>query len=185
MGPVSASHELIRCARAGDHQAFTSLIKDADERMRRLAYRLLGSRAAMDDALQDAYLKAYRNIGSYRGQAAFTTWLYRIVYRTCLDHLKAQQRRAETDLGVVTELAADPTDIGQHRVEVDALSRALRTLPADQAAVVLLVDGDGCSYQQAATILEVREGTIASRLNRAHRTLRAALQSESEKGCLP
>ena len=182
MSQPSASRELVQHARAGDHQAFTALIRDADERMRRLAYRLLGSRTAMDDALQDAYLKAYRRFGSYRGQGAFSTWLYAIVYRTCLDHLKAQRRRAETDLGSTTELEADETDIGQRQGDADALNRALRALPAEQAAVVLLVDGDGCTYDQAAAILEVREGTIASRLHRAHRTLREALTAESEEG---
>ena len=73
MDPVSPSGDLIRQAQTGDHRAFTTLLRDSDERMRRLAYRLLGSRSAMDDALQDAYLKAYRGLDSYDGSAAFST----------------------------------------------------------------------------------------------------------------
>jgi len=79
--PVSPSGDLIRQAQSGDHRAFAALVGDCDEKMRRLAYRLLGSQAAMDDALQDAYLKAYRTLVSYDGRrSAFSTWLYTIVY---------------------------------------------------------------------------------------------------------
>lgn len=175
MGPVTPSPELVRDAQLGDHRAFTSLIRSADDRMRRLAFRLLGSQAAMDDALQDAYLKAYRHLCTYKGHAAFSTWLYRIVYRTCLDHLRTRSRRAEVDLDLEHTTVADTADHAARTADADALSSALGALPDDQAAVVLLVDGEGLSYAEAAAVLDVRSGTIASRLNRAHTALRTAL----------
>lgn len=181
MDPVTATSDLVLAAQAGDHRAFTQLLEQSDERMRRLAFRLVGSRTAMDDALQDAYLKAYRRIGAYRGDAAFATWLYAVVYRTCLDHLRARRRRREVDLELVDHTliaggtAADPAERAD---DADALAAALATLPTDQVAVVLLVDKDGLSYADTAAILGVREGTIASRLNRAHTTLRRSLDTE-------
>lgn len=178
MDPVTPANDLVRAAQVGDHRAFTTLIRSCDEPMRRLAYRLLGSQAAMDDALQDAYVKAYRKLDTHDGSAAFSTWLYTIVYRTCLDHLRTRQRRREVDLDLVEHAVSGGADPATQTADADALATALADLPPDQTAVVLLVDGDGLTYADAATILDVREGTIASRLNRAHATLRTALDPE-------
>lgn len=178
MDPVVRTGDLVREAQTGDHRAFTSLIGSCDERMRNLAFRLLGSPAAMDDALQDAYLKAYRKLGTYNGESAFSTWLYTIVYRTCLDHRRTRARRAEVDLTTAEATLADSADPAQQTADADALATALADLPPDQVAVVLLIDGDGLAYGEAAAILDVREGTIASRLNRAHNVLRPLLDDE-------
>ncbi len=175
MSPVTPSGDLVRAAQLGDHRAFTDLIRSADARMRRLAFRLVGSQAAMDDVLQDAYLKAYRHLGTYKGDAAFSTWLYRIVYRTCLDHLRTRSRRPEVGLYLGDAPPAADADHAARTVDADALISALGALRKDQAAVVLLVDGEGLSYAEAAAVLDVRSGTIASRLNRAHTALRTAL----------
>jgi len=77
---------------AGDRDAFGSLIRQHDLSMRRLAFGLVGDRGGMDDALQEAYLRAYRGLPSFHGDSAFGTWLYRIVYRTCLDELRRRVR---------------------------------------------------------------------------------------------
>ena len=179
MNPVAPVADLVRAAQTGDHRAFTDLIRSSDARMRRLAFRVLGSQTAMDDALQDAYLKAYRSIGTYSGAAAFSTWLYAVVYRTCLDHLRARSRRREVDLDIVEHaLAPGDDDPATNTTEAAALAAALAGLPPDQVAVVLLVDSDGLTYAEAAQVLDVAEGTIASRLNRAHTALRAVLDRE-------
>jgi RNA polymerase sigma-70 factor (ECF subfamily) len=178
--PVSPSDGLIRRAQTGDHRAFTVLLRQSDGRMRRLASGLMGSRSATDDALQDAYLKAYRDLGDYHGDAAFATWLHTIVYRTCLDNLRQHNCRAEVDLDAVPEPSGGSND-AERIVDADAVDTALRNLPPDQAAVVILVDGDGCSYQEAAAVLGVREGTIASRLNRARRALRESLSVDLDE----
>lgn len=181
--PVTPSGDLRGAARAGDHHAFTTLIRDADERMRRLAYRLLGSQAAMDDALQDSYLKAFRRIDSYDGAAAFSTWLYTIVYRTCLDHIRRRDRRAETGLADAdATVRSGEADHASQTTDAAALEAALAELPPDQAAAVLLVDGEGLSYTEAAQILDCAEGTVASRLNRAHAALRRVLDPSQGGG---
>lgn len=169
---------------------FIEALKRHDRELRALAYRLLRDRTAMDDVMQEAYLKAYHGLAGFRGEAQAKTWLYRIVYNACLDRLRSDGRRREMSLeggedsqgadGVsgaaatagVAATAADPADVAAHRGD---LASALATLSPDQRAAVLLVDAMGFSYGEAAEVVGVRPGTIGSRLNHAHALLRATL----------
>jgi RNA polymerase sigma-70 factor (ECF subfamily) len=174
--------ELIARARAGDARAFTALVRSHDDAMRGLAYSLLGSRTAMDDALQDAYVKAYRAIGSFRGSAAFGTWLHRIVRNTCIDHLRRSDRHREVSLELIVS-NPDP-DVGaeERLAERSRVGAALAALSDEQRGVVVLVDRDGCSYDEAAQLLGITPGTVASRLSRARSTLRATLGADPQEG---
>lgn len=175
-GPVLRSeHELIDLAVAGDHRAFGELVRTHDDRMRGLAWNMLGNRSAMDDALQDAYLKAYRSLAKFRRDAAFSTWLYRITYTTCIDHQRKRGRRAEVALDAVAEQRDNVIDLDDHFALHSELKDALQTLAPDQLAAVMLVDGEGLSYEEASEVLGVPPGTIASRLNRARASLRRTL----------
>lgn len=172
---TAAEPRLLRRARSGDVRAFEALIALHDRALRRLAYRLLGDAGAMDDALQEAYVKAYRSLRSFAGDAAFGTWLHRIVANACHDELR---RRARSGHGPF-ELDERQPDIapGPAR-EVAArldLAAALGTLAPELRAAVLLVDAEGLTYEQAGAALGVPAGTIASRLNRARAALRPAL----------
>ena len=89
-GPVS----MLESALAGDQRAFGLLLRHHDERMRALAWKLLGDRDRMDDALQEAYVKAWRSLGGFRQDADFGTWLYRITYNACLDELRRATNRS-------------------------------------------------------------------------------------------
>jgi RNA polymerase sigma-70 factor (ECF subfamily) len=178
-----AEVDLVTRSRAGDHRAFTLLLGWHDDRMRALAYRMLGSQAAMDDALQDAYLKAFRSLGRFKGESSFGTWLHRIVSRTCIDHLRTRRRRQEVPLDLVATSGPDAgSGPDQLVAERSALDRALADLPGDQRLVVLLVDGEGFSYEHVAGLLGTRPGTVASRLSRARASLRAALGADREEG---
>jgi RNA polymerase sigma-70 factor (ECF subfamily) len=173
---------LIARAREGDARAFTALVRSHDDDMRGLAYSLLGSRTAMDDALQDAYVKAYRAIGSFRGGAQFGTWLHRIVRNTCVDHLRRSNRRREVSLELIVS-NPDP-DVGAEErfAERSRIGTALAVLSHEQRCVVVLVDREGCSYEEAAQLLGISPGTVASRLSRARSTLRAALGANPQEG---
>ncbi|MEA2686582.1 MAG: polymerase sigma-70 factor, subfamily, partial [Actinomycetota bacterium] len=130
-------------------------------------------RDRMDDVLQEAYVKAFRSMPKFKGDAALGTWLYRIVYNACIDDLRS--RKATTSLDDQIETAdprPDPADVAVGRHD---LAAALDTLPADQKAAVLLVDAYGLDYKEAADALGVAAGTIGSRLNRARAALRTAL----------
>lgn len=164
-------------------QHFTELVQTFDPDMRRLAWRLLGSQSAMDDALQDAYLKAFRKLSTFQGDdSAFRGWLYRIVYNTCLDHLrKAKRHRDDVDIDAHRGIADQGIAIGDRVVRRSQLIRALQALPADQAAALTLVDGEGYSYDEVAVMLDAPRGTIASRVNRARASIRRLFEIDSEE----
>jgi RNA polymerase sigma-70 factor, ECF subfamily len=167
-------------ARAGDHGAFTRLLREHDPQLRGLAYTMLaGDAHAMDDVLQSAYLQAYRALPRYRAGAAVSTWLYRIVYNACIDELRRARRRPdpvdtrEPAFDRPTRAPGPDAVVGRN-----ATVRALAELPVDQRVTVVLVDGQGFSNNDAARILGVAPGTIASRLSRAHAHMRQILQPD-------
>jgi len=168
--------DVLQRAKEGDRHAFTEVVRHYDYRLRALAYRLLGDRAAMDDALQEAYVKAFRALPGFRGDAGVGTWLYQITYRACIDLHRRESRHQVDAAGWSPPDAAAPTaDPAVTAASRTDLQRALARLPVDQRAAVLLVDAEGLDYDAAATVLGVAPGTIASRLSRARAALRAAL----------
>jgi RNA polymerase sigma-70 factor (ECF subfamily) len=174
--PVTPS--VLERARRGDRDAFSALVRHYDPQLRALAYRLLGDRDRMDDALQEAYVNAFRALPRFRGQSDLGTWLYRIVYNACVDELERARRVVRLPL----EDAGDPVDPQPGPDETVArrrdLAAALAALPHEDRAAVLLVDAYGLGYRAAAEALDVPEGTVASRLNRARGSLRRALDDE-------
>ena len=179
----SADRELIERSTAGDPRAFAELVRVHDDRMRVVASRMLGSQAAMDDALQDAYLKAYRSLAGFRGEAPFEAWLQRVVTHTCIDHLRRQDRRAEVGLEAAAWSPQSGRAFDDRYADRSALGTALASLPAHHRAVVLLVDGEGYDYDEAAELLHTSRGTVASRLSRARAALRSALEAGREETC--
>jgi RNA polymerase sigma-70 factor (ECF subfamily) len=166
-------------ARHGDGVAFTALVRHYDDGLRALAYRLLGDRARMDDALQEAYLNAYRALPGFRGDASLRTWLYRIVYNACLDELR--RSRSVVAIDSVRTLPARTADPAESLSVRESLAAALDGLPPEDRAAVLFVDGAGFDYRGAAEVLGIPEGTVGSRLNRARADLRNAL-ADRRKG---
>jgi RNA polymerase sigma-70 factor (ECF subfamily) len=156
-----------------DADTFVQLLREFDLRHRRLAFRLLGDRERMEDVLQDAYTRAFRALPGFRGRAALHTWLYRIVYNACLDELRRSGTRREVSLDEWRERGSDRTDRVEERLDLEA---ALAALPVELRAVVLLVDADELSYDEAAEVLGIPAGTVASRLSRARDALKGALQ---------
>lgn len=177
---MSDDRVLVAQAAAGDADAFAALLRRHDDKMRGVVWRLVESRSVMDDVLQDAYLKAWRGLARFRGDAAFSSWLYRIVYTTTLDHLKAARRRKVVPLHEVADRSVD--DPSTAIADSAALREALADLPEDQLAVVALVDGQGESYDDVAALLGISAGTVGSRLSRARATLRKQLSSQNEGG---
>ena len=163
-------------ARAGDGAAFAALVRPHDARLRGLAYHLLGDRDLMDDAMQEAYMRAFTALPRFRGRSSIATWLYRLTYNACIDELRRARRRPPgAPLHEVDDSRSpvpDPGELVGGRAELrDAL---MELSPGDRAAV-WLVDAVGCDYAEAAAVLDVPEGTVASRLARARAALRRAL----------
>jgi len=159
----------------GGATEFMAMVRKHDPMLRALAWRLLGDVHLMDDAMQEASLKAFRSRGSFRGDAAVGTWLYRITYNVCLDLLRARARRPVDPLEAAADAVSttpDPADVATTRTD---LAAALAALPAEQRIAVLLVDAEGMDYAAAAEVLGVAPGTVGSRVSRGRAALRTAL----------
>jgi RNA polymerase sigma-70 factor (ECF subfamily) len=165
--------EKITPSGALDVDAFVALLREYDLQHRRLTFRLLGDRDRMDDVLQEAYARAFRALPRFRGSAAIGTWLYRIVYNTCLDELRRSGARKEVSLDEWRERVPIRGERVEERLDLEA---ALAALPVELRAVVLLVDADELSYDEAAEVLGIPPGTVASRLSRARDALKGALR---------
>ena len=168
-------------ARRGDHEAFAAVVRHYDAGLRALAYRLLGSRDRMDDALQEAYVKAFRALPRFRGESQLGTWLHRIVYNACVDELERASRARAVPFRETGEPDAAGPDHADGIVRRSSLETALASLAPQDRAAVLLVDAQGFDYRAAADVLGIPAGTVASRLSRARATLRRAL-AEPAKG---
>lgn len=169
-------------------EAFAGFVKRYDRQLRTLAFRLLGSANDMDDVLQEAYLKAYRAYPSFRHEATPSTWLYRITYNACIDHLRRNGRlESRGELSSIESLAEEgfeprsAEDVAAAVQMRQDLEAALAGLAAEHRAAVLLVDALGHDYTTAAAILGVAPGTVASRLSRARFALRATLTNGTEE----
>jgi len=173
---------LLRQHAAGDRDAFGELVRRHRDRLWAVALRTLGDPDDAADGLQDGLLNAFRRAGSYRGDAAVTTWLHRIVVNACLDRIRRGAVRPTTVLEDddhsqrLISSDPDPADTAARRIDVQA---ALATLPADQRAPLVLVDMEGFSVSETAEILGVPAGTVKSRCARARAKLAPLLAASS------
>jgi RNA polymerase sigma-70 factor (ECF subfamily) len=164
-------------ARRHDHAAFAAIVAHYDVRLRSLAFHLLKDAHLTDDAMQDAYVKAYKALPAFREESALGTWLYRITYTTCLDYLRRGGRvMVTTDGELPIDEAAIEIDPADELGDMYAVVEVLHTLPLEQRATVLLVGVQGFEYAQAAEILDVPVGTVASRMAAARTKLRKVLE---------
>jgi RNA polymerase sigma-70 factor, ECF subfamily len=153
-------------AQRGDRFAFEQLVERHQHRLFTLAARTLGTRTDAEDAVQDAFLRAWRNIGSFRGGSLFSTWLYRI----CVNAAHDQRERRKADPVEPVE-SADPRDRFADEELSGELQAALAALDAAQREVVVLYDVLGASYAEIAEITDSAEGTVKSRLFRGRAEL--------------
>ncbi len=171
-----ADPQLVRQAQQGDARAFADIVRHYEPRLRALAYRLLEDRDLTDDVLQEAFVRAFKSLGRFRGDSSFGTWLYRITYNACIDEL----RRRRKVVPLFDRETSDDTDTRsgpeETAIERGDLVAALASLPPDLRAAVILVDADGLDYAAAGEVLGVPAGTVGSRLNRARAVLRLALR---------
>lgn len=164
--------ELIAAHAAGDPQAFTEFVRRHRDRMWAVALRTMRDPDEAADALQDAFISAFRSAGSFRGQAQVTTWLHRIVVNACLDRLRRRQARPTFPLPEAGpgELSAPGDAIADRETQL-AVSHALEALPVEQRAAITLIDVEGYSVAEAAQLLGVAEGTVKSRCARGRARL--------------
>ena len=176
---------LVERVRGGDVAAFEPLVEKYRQRVYRLAFNVLRNQEDAWDAAQEAFIKAYKALPTFRGQSAFYTWLFRIVMNVA--HDKARQRGAQgrafgTERVTEEEWERTMPDPGEDpgasaaRAEQRArITRALETLPEHHRAIIMLSDLEGLSYREIADVLNIPMGTVMSRLHNARKRLRSAL----------
>ncbi len=178
---------LLRRAQNGDTQAFGELMTPHEKRIYALCFRMSGNREDALDCAQEAMLRVWRALGSYRKQASFTTWLYRVVTNTCLDSLRKKKIRPSISLDALTDMgfspqddSADPSFHAESTARKQTLHESIRELQPDMRAALILRDVQGFSYEEVAAILDTPLGTIKSRINRAREKLRSILFQNAE-----
>ncbi|MEV6650118.1 RNA polymerase sigma factor SigM [Streptomyces sp. NPDC051219] len=167
---------------AGDPDAFGEIVRRHRDRLWAVALRTLGDREEAADAVQDALVSAYRAAHTFRGQSAVTTWLHRITVNACLDRARkaASRKTSPMDDTERLEQLLEPHESAEAPAERQDLHRellaALRTLPPEQRAVLILVDMQGYPVAEAAQILDVPTGTVKSRCARGRARLQPILR---------
>ncbi len=181
---------LARLAKKGDRQAFKELVSMYEGRAKAVALGIMGNRDDAEDIVQEAFVKAYRNISSFRGQSSFYTWLYRIIHNLSIDASRRAYRRYEvsTDDSAKIDYAArqgssdnyighvDDPDQYMRRQEIRSrFSEALSALSPEHRTVITLREIDGLSYSEISDVVGCTKGTVMSRLHHARKKLQILL----------
>ena len=171
---------LVTSAKEGDRAAFDELVRATYAEAYTLAYRLTGNEEDARDVVQDAYLRAYKGLKRFRGEAAFPTWLYRITANCASTYLAKRTKARHEELTDETVPAddrpeSDPAAQADLVFEHERLNAALLTLPPEMRAVVVLRDVYDMPHEAIAAELGISEGAAKVRLHRARRRLRERL----------
>lgn len=167
--------DLLRQHLAGDPDAFGELFRRHRDRMWAVALRTTRDPELAADCVQDAFMSAFRRAESYRGDAAVTTWLHRIVVNACLDRLRRDRTASPLPERELPDQHDAPARVDT-RLEV---REALDRLPEGQRVALVLVDMHGLSVREAAAVLEVAEGTVKSRCSRGREAMATMLRERS------
>ena len=178
---------LLRRAQRGDPEAFGQLMEPMEQLVWRVCWHYTGDREASSDCAQDAMIRIWRGLESYRGDCAFESWVYRIAANCCMDWLRKKKRDRSVSMEPMRDQGFDPADTSpgtEARViakdERDRLREAIALLPDDQQDALVLTQLERVSYEEAARMLDTTEGTVKSRVNRAKARLRDLLSTEEE-----
>ncbi|NPV58496.1 MAG: sigma-70 family RNA polymerase sigma factor [Actinobacteria bacterium] len=179
--------ELVRDFLAGNGAAFEELVTRYQPTVMNMAYRLLGNRSDAADVCQEVFVLLLRKLGSFRGEAKFSTWLYRVSLNACHDYARKSRRNVSLsespgdDLPEIEQRladeGADAPEASMERAEVQkAVREAIARLPFKFKEIIYLHDISGYNYKEVAEILDISLGTVKSRLNRARNRLAVELR---------
>ena len=166
--------DLVERAQRGDHEAFDALAAAAYHRLYAIARRILRDGYAAEDAVQDALVKAWREIRGLRDPDAFDAWLHRLLVNACHDQIRRSRRRS-VELPDLDIERAEPRDDIARLADRDELDRAFLELSVEHRAVLVLTHYVGLPAPEVGRILGIPPGTVASRLHYGARAMRAAL----------
>lgn len=197
MSDRAADQALVERVQRGDKRAFELLVAKYQRKIFRLLSRLIRDPAEIEDVAQEAFIKAYRALPSFRGESAFYTWLYRIAINTAKNYLVAQGRRAPTttetgldeaesfEEGEQLRDVATPEAVLLSKQVAAAVNRAIEKLPEDLRTAIVLRELEGLSYEEIAESMNCPIGTVRSRIFRAREAianeLRPLLETSKDK----
>lgn len=181
--------KLVERVRKGDKAAFDELVSRYENKVYRLAIKLTRNEALAEEVLQEVFLRIYEKLDTFRGESAFSSWLYRIAANACFAKLNLEKKHQHTDLDEVTpqaeqalrerqespQEAPDRSLLSQEALTV--INRSIDRLPEDFRVVILLRDVEGMDNEEVARILELSVPAVKSRLHRARLLLRKRLAS--------
>ncbi len=188
MGEREIDQQLVERAQRGEKQAFELLVAKYQRKLGRLLSRFIRDPSEVEDVAQEAFIKAYRALPSFRGESAFYTWLYRIGINTAKNYLVAMGRRAPTTTEFDTEEAENFEgggllhDINTPESELmtkeiaQTVNEAMEALPEELKTAIMLREIEGLSYEDIATIMNCPIGTVRSRIFRAREAIAAKLR---------
>lgn len=173
-------HQIIQAVLSGDREAYAGLVRTYQARVLCLCRSMLSDPAQAEDAAQEIFLKAYRSLAQFRGRSAFSTWLYRIASRHCLDLLRRRARGPllswddllERHGEAVESLVSGRAEGGDPLEAADLARRLIATLPPDQRAALVLRESQGLTYQEIAEAMDCSLDSAKARLRRARENLR-------------
>ena len=182
-------YALVQRIQSGDSDAFAVMMDLYQKQVYNLALRTVGNPEDAADMTQEAFLRAYRAIGSFRGDSKLSVWLYRLTQNVCIDFLRSKGRKPTVSLTVeneadeVQELDVaddrfDPEEQYQRKALRDAVRRGLMALPEEYREILILREINGLSYAEIGERLQLEEGTVKSRLVRARKKLCEFLQRD-------
>ena len=178
--------EIIEKGLGGDVNAFEELVLRYEKTVYNLALRMVSDRDDAFDMTQEAFIKAYNSLPSFRGDSKFSVWLYRITTNICLDFLRSKKRRPQVSLTAhddededvqldIPDPAADPEGQLIKKLGMQSLSEGLKLLPDKQRQILVMRELGGMSYAEIGAALSLEEGTVKSRIFRARKRLSAYL----------
>jgi len=185
-------HELVQKVQQGDKSAFDHLVRKYQSKIISLVNRYVKDPNEAQDVAQEAFIKAYRALGNFRGDSAFYTWLYRIAINTAKNYLVSRARRyseSEVDVTEAEQVYNAPQLKGldtpdqdlQNDEIVEAISSAMEKLPEEMRNAIMLREFEGMSYEEIAQAMECPVGTVRSRIFRAREAIDKKLQPLLDK----
>jgi RNA polymerase sigma-70 factor, ECF subfamily len=178
--------ELVDDVRGGNRQAFTELMHRHQQKMYWVARRVVGSHADADDVVQEAFVKAFLNLGEFRGESSFSTWLYRITVNLSLNALRKKhviRYLQESDLALKVFAAKEtPEDDLQAKQVETLLDQAVQKLPDKQKAVFVMRFFDGLPYDEISQIMKTSVGGLKANYFHALRKVQEYMKNEMEMG---
>ena len=173
--------DLITYAQQGDRQAFTELVCRHQDSIVSLTYRMCGDLRLAEDAAQEAFVRVWQNLNSYKPKFAFRSWLYRIATNAALDSLRRERPTAELDSLSLADLGTTPEQSVEENQRAAHVRRAIAQLSEPLRVVLILREYQELTYQEIADTLDIPVGTVMSRLNTARVQLRHELLVLSEE----